>query len=61
MIFFVVMPGLYGVFGNFLIPILFGTSEVVFPRLNLLSLVFFVAAFKFLVTLLYGEFGDGWG
>ena len=31
MIFFLVMPGLYGGFGNYFIPIFIGSSEVGFP------------------------------
>jgi len=37
MIFFMVMPILIGGFGNIFLPILLGTSDMAFPRLNNLS------------------------
>ena len=34
MIFFLVMPGLFGGFGNYFVPIFQGSPEVVYPRVN---------------------------
>jgi len=34
MVFFVVIPALFGAFGNFLIPTQLGIRDVAFPRLN---------------------------
>ena len=34
MIFFLVMPGLFGGFGNYFMPIFLGAPEVVYPRVN---------------------------
>jgi cytochrome c oxidase subunit 1 len=39
MIFFLIMPTLFGAFGNYLLPIYLGASEVVFPRINNMSIV----------------------
>merc|ERR1711972_825513 len=40
MIFFLVMPGLFGGFGNYFTPIFQGSPEVVYPRVNNLSILF---------------------
>jgi heme/copper-type cytochrome/quinol oxidase subunit 1 len=34
MVFFMIMPALYGAFGNFLLPTQLGVHDVAFPRLN---------------------------
>jgi len=34
MVFFVVIPALFGAFGNFLLPTQLGVRDVAFPRLN---------------------------
>merc|ERR1712186_228362 len=39
MIFFLVMPGLFGGFGNYFAPIFQGSPEVVYPRVNNLSIL----------------------
>jgi len=37
MIFFMVMPALIGGFGNIFVPVLIGTPDMIFPRLNNVS------------------------
>merc|ERR1712007_52058 len=39
MIFFLIMPGLFGGFGNYFAPVFQGSPEVVYPRVNNLSIL----------------------
>jgi heme/copper-type cytochrome/quinol oxidase subunit 1/heme/copper-type cytochrome/quinol oxidase subunit 2 len=56
MIFFMVMPILIGGFGNIFLPILLGTSDMAFPRLNNLSFWLLIPSF---ILLLISSFTDG--
>jgi hypothetical protein len=49
MVFFVVIPALYGAFGNFLLPTQLGVRDVAFPRLN--SFMFWVTPSGFILLL----------
>ncbi|MCC6765395.1 MAG: cbb3-type cytochrome c oxidase subunit I [Deltaproteobacteria bacterium] len=63
MIFWVAMPVLIAGFGNFLIPLMIGCDDMVFPRLNRLSYqIFFVSAVIILISLVVpgGGFGGAW-
>jgi cytochrome c oxidase subunit 1 len=56
MIFLFIIPSIPAVFGNFVMPLLLGTDDVAFPRLNLLSWWLYVLGAIFaLATLVYGE------
>ena len=52
MIFWVAMPVLIAAFGNYLIPLMIGADDMVFPRINRLSYqVFLVSAILILISL----------
>ncbi len=63
MIFWVAMPVLIAAFGNFLIPLMIGVDDMVFPRINRLSYqVFLLSAIVLLVSFFVpgGAFGGAW-
>jgi len=63
MIFWVAMPVLLAAFGNFLIPLMLGCDDMVFPRINRLSYQVFLISAIVLVTSFFvegGGFGGAW-
>ncbi|GIT73414.1 MAG: cytochrome-c oxidase [Pseudomonadota bacterium] len=63
MIFWVAMPVLIAAFGNFLIPLMCGCDDMVFPRLNRLSYqIFLVSALVLILSFFVkgGGFGGAW-
>lgn len=62
MLFVVIMPILYGGFGNFYLPIMIGTPDLAFPRLNNYSFWILIpgAEFGYLSVFLEGGAGTGW-
>merc|ERR1712054_714650 len=61
MIFFLVMPGLFGGFGNYFAPIFHGSPEVVYPRANNFSILILFLSYLFLILSLISDFGGGTG
>lgn len=56
MIFLFIIPSIPAVFGNFFLPIMLGTDDVSFPRLNLLSWwIYMIGAIMALSTLIWGD------
>jgi cytochrome c oxidase subunit 1 len=63
MIFWVAMPVLIAAFGNFLIPLMIGCDDMVFPRINRLSYQIFLLSAVVLMTSFFvegGAFGGAW-
>ena len=63
MIFWVAMPVLLAAFGNYLIPLMVGADDMVFPKINRLSFqVFFVSTIIILASLFVegGGFAGAW-
>merc|ERR1712110_1210072 len=62
MIFFLVMPGLFGGFGNYFVVIFQGSPEVVYPRANNFSILILFLSYLLLILSLISEFrgGTGW-
>merc|ERR1711920_589631 len=60
-IFFLVMPGLFGGFGNYFVPIFQGSPEVVYPRVNNFSILILFLSYLLLILSLISDFGGGTG
>lgn len=63
MIFWVAMPVLIAAFGNYLIPLMIGCDDMVFPRLNRLSYQIFLLSALVLIASFFvqgGAFGGAW-
>jgi len=59
MMFFVVIPALFGGFGNYLMPLQIGAPDMAFPRMNNLSFWLFVAGTAMGVASLLAPGGNG--
>ena len=61
MIFFFLIPSIPATLGNFLIPIMCGTKDLAFPRINLLSwYLYVIGAVITLVVVAMGGLDTGW-
>ncbi len=59
MIFLVIIPGIPGALGNFILPIMLGAKDVAFPRLNLASYYIFMVGAIFAASALFLRGADG--
>src|SRR5690606_1155380 len=61
MMFFVVIPALFGGFGNYFMPLQIGAPDMAFPRMNNLSYWLYVAGTSLAVASLFAPGGGTWG
>ncbi len=61
MVFFFLIPSVPAVIGNFLVPIMVGTKDLAFPKINLLSWYLYIAGGTFsLIAMVSGGVDTGW-
>jgi cytochrome c oxidase subunit 1 len=61
MVFFVLIPAVPAILGNFILPLAIGAKDVAFPKINLLSwYVFVIGFFITFSAMLFGGVDTGW-
>jgi cytochrome c oxidase subunit 1 len=61
MIFFLVMPVLFGALGNTFVPVFLGVSEVTYPRVNIYSVLIIPLSYVVVMLSMNNEFSNGTG
>ncbi|WP_213804372.1 cbb3-type cytochrome c oxidase subunit I [Granulicella sp. dw_53] len=61
MVFFVLIPAIPAILGNFVLPLMLGARDLAFPRINLLSwYCYVIASLLLLYTVINGGVDTGW-
>jgi cytochrome c oxidase subunit 1 len=61
MIFYIIIPGIYGGLGNYFIPIYLNIPEITFPRINNYSLLLLLISYKLINYSIILEYSIGVG
>jgi len=61
MVFFVLIPAVPAILGNFVLPLMIGAKDVAFPKINLISwYIFVIGMFITLSAMVFGGVDTGW-